>query len=105
MNQSVTIPEQAYALRIVKTLVEENAFRYYQCFTLPRSPRAFVVENVNRCVNLGFLEKGEGFVLDILDEDVIANFPITLSGFKYLKAAYNFKVDRPASNQHYVLAR
>lgn len=91
----IDLHPDAYALRPVRTLVKQNAFRYYEAITFPDDPRGGCELYLRRCKICGYLkDDGNGLVIDVLDEqgDVVQDFPITRQGFEYLRRTLRFRV-------------
>lgn len=94
MSTPLAVDPEAYALRPVRTLVKQNAFRYYTATTFPGDPRGGCDLYLRR-IRSHLRDTGDNMVIDILnaDGDVIQDFPVDRAGFAYLRRVLRFRVE------------
>lgn len=89
------LPGEAYGLRVVETVVEENKFLFYDGICNPHNPFDTVDYVVKRLGAFGYLERSDRYVLDVIDKncDVIHDFGLTEEGFRYLRNVYGIDLE------------
>ena len=93
------LPAETVALRPVRALPAENAFRFYTGVTARAGvdARAWCATILRRCALTGGLKDDAALLtLDVLDAqgDVIDDFPLSRRGLEYLREKYDIRVDR-----------
>lgn len=103
MANNPIVDPAAHALRLVRTLVDTNEFRLYEPITFPENPYQGCELYIRRVWAFGQLVKDEAeLTIDVLNDngDIIQDFPITRSGFEYLRSRLKFRVDHLDQEAH-----
>ena len=98
MTMIDTLHESAFAIRPVR--IVGGCLREYDAITFPCNPRAGVSIYLRRCL-AHLQDDGSHCLLDILDKqgDIVQDYPITHSGFEYLRRSLKFKWNRESAIQ------
>lgn len=96
-NLTINLSSEAVAIRPVRIVADE--LREYEAITFPQNPWQGCEIYLRRCAAFGFLNASEQYaVIDILnnDGDIIQDFSVNRSGFKFLKSKLKFRVTQTA---------
>ena len=93
---NTVLPGEAYGLRVVETVVEENKFLFYEDICNPRRPLEHCDWIVKRLGAYGCLERSDRYVIDVVDRsgDVVFDFGLTKMGFEYLRQIFLIEVEK-----------
>jgi hypothetical protein len=93
---NVNLHPKAHALRPARLFKNGNLV-HYEGTTFPKNPWSGCELYLRRCKSFGYLkDAGDNILVDVLDEngDIVQDFPITRTGFKYLRRQLKFKRER-----------